>query len=254
MIELLDQKIPPSTFQSSLTALGFKNSIKLEEVCFSYSGDENFVVQDFSLEIPKGAHVGFIGATGIGKSTTIDIIMGLLSPTRGSILIDGVKINDENTKAWQSHISHVPQNIFLSDRSIEENIAFGVPIESIDHERVKLASDHAHISEMVEGLEFGYNTYIGENGVRLSGGQRQRLGIARALYKRSDVLFFDEATSSLDGETESKVMKSIIDLDGDLTVLIIAHRLTTLKNCDFIVEIRKDNSIAVLKYSDVHNL
>jgi len=252
VIELLDQKIPLSTFQSSIATLGFKESIKLEEVFFSYAADKKFVLKDFSLEIPKGAHVGFIGETGSGKSTTVDIIMGLLSPTHGSILVDGVKISDGNTKAWQSHISHVPQNIFLSDGTIEENIAFGVPMEFIDHKRVRLASEQAQISEMVDSLELGYDTYIGENGVRLSGGQRQRLGIARALYKRSDVLVFDEATSSLDSATESEVMKSIANLDGDLTVLIIAHRLTTLKKCDFIVEIKKNNSMSLLKYSDIH--
>jgi len=145
----------------------------------------------------------------------------------------------------------VPQNIFLSDGTIEENIALGVSKENIDHQKVKKAARQAQISKIVENLEFGYQSLVGESGVRLSGGQRQRIGIARALYKESDVLIFDEATSSLDNETESRVMKSIATLHEDLTILIIAHRLSTLKNCDFIVEIKENGIIKIIKYEDI---
>jgi ATP-binding cassette, subfamily B, bacterial PglK len=251
VIDLLDQNLPVSTSQSSLKAMDFEKSIKIEKVGFSYMDNKKWVLKDLNLEIPRGACVGFIGETGSGKSTLIDIIMGLITPTCGHIFIDNIEINESNTKSWQSHIAHVPQNIFLSDGTIEENIALGVSKENIDHQKVKKAARQAQISKIVENLEFGYQSLVGESGVRLSGGQRQRIGIARALYKESDVLIFDEATSSLDNETESRVMKSIATLHEDLTILIIAHRLSTLKNCDFIVEIKENGIIKIIKYEDI---
>jgi len=194
------------------------------------------------LTIKKGDRVGFVGPTGSGKSTLLDIVMGLLQPTDGAIQIDNQLITPDNQHLWQKHIGHVPQSIYLSDSSIEENIAFGVPKERIDFKRVKQAAEQAQIKDMIESLPQGYKTFVGEGGVRLSGGQRQRIGIARALYKRIDVIIFDEATSALDNETEEVVMNAIENLSKKLTILIIAHRLTTLKNCSYIVKL-KDGAI-----------
>jgi ABC-type multidrug transport system fused ATPase/permease subunit len=163
--------------------------------------------------------------------------MGLLQPTDGSLLIDNQKVTPSNHRAWQAHIAHVPQAIFLADSTIEENIAFGVPKDQIKIERVRLVAEQAQIAESIESWPLQYQTFVGERGIRLSGGQRQRIGIARALYKQADVIIFDEATSALDNETEQAVMQAIESLSKDLTLLIIAHRLTTLKNCTQIVEL-----------------
>ena len=163
--------------------------------------------------------------------------MGLLQPDDGNLEIDDVTITDENYRGWQTHIAHVPQTIFLADTSIAENIAFGSPLEQINYTRVQEAAQKAQISETIESWDGSYNTLVGERGVRLSGGQRQRIGIARALYKRADVIVFDEATSALDNETERAVMESIDTLDDQLTFIIVAHRLTSLKNCTQIVEL-----------------
>ena len=177
--------------------------------------------------------------------------MSLLTPTKGEIMIDGIAINQYNFRAWQKLIAHVPQNIYLSDSSIEENIAFGIPKEMIDYQQVIKAAKQAQISEMIDGWKNGYQTIVGEQGVRLSGGQRQRIGIARALYKKADILIFDEATSALDNETEKNIMNEIQDLDKELTILIIAHRLTTLQGCDRIVCLNKNNSISILSYPEL---
>jgi ATP-binding cassette subfamily B protein len=195
------------------------------------------VLKGIDLKIAKGSRVGFIGATGSGKSTLLDIVMGLLQPTNGSMEIDNKEVTSGNHRAWQEHIAHVPQAIFLADSSIEENIAFGIPKDQIDHDRVRQAAQQAQIAESIESWPEQYETFVGERGIRLSGGQRQRVGIARALYKRADVIIFDEATSALDNETENAVMNSIESLNKDVTLLIIAHRLTTLKNCNQIVEL-----------------
>ena len=162
--------------------------------------------------------------------------MGLLQPTLGSLEIDGVNVTEQNRRGWQKHIAHVPQDIFLADTNIAENIAFGVPVEKIDYARVYQAAQRAQIAQTIESWSNKYNTLIGERGVRLSGGQRQRIGIARALYKKADVIVFDEATSSLDNDTERTVMETIDSLGDQLTVIIVAHRLTTLKNCTQVVE------------------
>jgi len=174
--------------------------------------------------------------------------MALLTPTEGVLLIDKTAVTLQNARAWQAHISHVPQAIYLSDTSIAENIAFGVPAELIDLRRVKQAAQQAQIAQTIENWSKGYETPVGERGVRLSGGQRQRIGIARALYKRANVIIFDEATSALDSETEAAVMQAVDTLDRDITILIIAHRLTTLKNCDQIVELANGGIKAVGVY------
>jgi ATP-binding cassette subfamily B protein len=189
------------------------------------------------LTIPKGSRVGFIGPTGSGKSTLLDIIMGLLHPNEGSLNVDGVTITQQNHRAWQAHIAHVPQAIFLADTSIAENIAFGIPPDQIDFDRVREAAEKSQIAQIIETWERQYHTVVGERGVRLSGGQRQRIGIARALYKKADVIVLDEATSALDNDTERAVMHAVEGLSDELTVLIVAHRLTTLKNCTQVIEL-----------------
>jgi ATP-binding cassette subfamily B protein len=179
--------------------------------------------------------------------------MGLLQPTDGTLEIDGQPVMPTNNCAWQAHIAHVPQAIFLADSSIEENIAFGVPIDQIDPQRVRQAAQQAQIADSIESWPKQYQTFVGERGIRLSGGQRQRIGIARALYKRADVIIFDEATSALDNETEQAVMQAIEGLSKDLTLLIIAHRITTLKNCTQIVELGEGGIKRAGGYHDIVN-
>lgn len=179
--------------------------------------------------------------------------MGLLQPSGGTLLVDGTPITSSNNSAWQSHIAHVPQFIYLADSSILENIAFGVPKNQINFDRVKSAAEKAQIATTIESWPDQYQTYVGERGIRLSGGQRQRIGIARALYKQADVIIFDEATSSLDGETEQAVMQSIEGLSKELTLLIIAHRLTTLKSCNQIIKLGAGGIVSATSYKDVAN-
>ena len=236
-LDLLDQPLPDYVDQPPAKPIPFQNGITLKNLSFRYTAQSPFVVKNLDLSIPKGSSIGFIGITGSGKSTLLDIIMGLLSPTEGTLEIDAESIIASNNRAWQAHIAHVPQAIFLADSTIEENIAFGVTPNKIDHARVKQAAEQAQIADIIETWPKKYKTYVGERGIRLSGGQRQRIGIARALYKQADVIIFDEATSALDNETEQAVMQSIETLGQDLTILIIAHRLTTLKKCDQIVEL-----------------
>lgn len=238
-LELLDQELPDHAGQPDVKSLPFQQSIRLNQISFRYDQQTPLVLKQVDLVIPKGSRVGFIGTTGSGKSTLLDIIMGLLQPTEGAIEIDGQAITAEALRSWQKHIAHVPQAIYLADSSIEENIAFGLPRDQIDHVRVQKAARQAQIADIIETWPDKYKTFVGERGIRLSGGQRQRIGIARALYKRSDVIIFDEATSALDNETEQEVMQAIDGLAENITVLIIAHRLTTLKNCTQIVELRE---------------
>jgi ATP-binding cassette subfamily B protein len=237
VLKMLDQPLPSYADQSISTPIKFEKEILLKNLSFRYSNQTPWVLKDINLTLPKGSRIGFKGVTGSGKSTLLDIIMGLLEATDGNLLVDGQPITEENRRAWQMRIAHVPQNIYLSDSSIEENIAFGTPKEKIDHQRVKKAAKQAQISGLIEGWPEGYQTSVGEQGIRLSGGQRQRIGIARALYKQANVLIFDEATSALDNKTEEAVMKAIENLDRDLTILIIAHRLSTIKSCEKIVDL-----------------
>jgi ATP-binding cassette subfamily B protein len=237
-LDLLDQPLPNHADALTLSAIPFKHSITLNNLAFKYTANTPWVLQSgLNLSIPKGSRIGLIGSTGSGKSTLLDILMGLLQPTQGSMSIDGVNINNQNYRGWQAHIAHVPQAIFLSDSTVAENIAFGEPAEQIDYRRMIQAAQKAQISDTIESWTNKYNTAVGERGVRLSGGQRQRIGIARALYKRADVIVLDEATSALDDRTERAVMRSIENLGDDVTVIIVAHRLTTLKSCTQIVEL-----------------
>lgn len=217
--------------------VNFKEVIELRNINFRFTQNSPCILKDLNLKISKGARIGIIGETGCGKSTALDILMFLLRPQSGELLIDGVGINDSNYRSWQSQISHVPQTIFLSDASIKENIAFGVKLEDIDEDRVIKCAQVAKISKTIERMSEGYETEIGERGVRLSGGQRQRLGIARALYKKSSIIIFDEATSALDSETEKLVIDGIYALDNSITIIMVAHRLSTLRGCDFIYEV-----------------
>lgn len=236
-LNYLEQKLPDYALNQKPDPITFKKHIKLENVSFYYNSKGSEVLSNCNLILEKGKKYGFIGTTGCGKSTLLDIIMALLTPTGGNLLIDDTIINDENYRAWQGMIAHVPQAIYLSDASIAENIAFGIEKDKIDLFRVKEAAKKAQIDTTIEIFPDNYNTLVGERGVRLSGGQRQRIGIARALYKNAKVIIFDEATSALDNETELAVMKSIEILSNDLTILIVAHRLSTLKNCDKIFRI-----------------
>jgi len=251
VLSLLDQPFPIWINQLELQPLVFKKSIIYDNVSFRYSNSTHWVLDGIKLSIPKGARVGIIGSTGSGKSTAMDLLMGLLQPTEGQILVDGKPITLGNQRAWQHTVAHVPQNIFLSDSSIAENIAFGVSSEQIDLERVRNAARQAQISDFIENREEAYNTVVGERGVRLSGGQRQRIGIARALYRKASVLIFDEATSALDNKTEQAVMQTIEDLSKDLTLFIVAHRFTTLAKCSVIVELGGGKIIAQSTYDEL---
>ena len=254
VINLLDQPIPDHADLPPPTPNSFNDSIDLKDLSFRYSEDTPWVLKNINLNIPKGSVIGIVGTTGCGKSTLLDVVMGLLSPTSGELKVDNLLIDNENKRAWQTHISNVPQHIYLTDGTIEENIAFGIPREQIDHQRVEKAAKQAQIADLVETWENGYQTLVGERGMRLSGGQRQRVGVARAFYKKSDVLILDEATSALDDETESAVMEAIENIDDDVTVIIIAHRLTTLKSCDKIVKFEKNHSTQILTYEEVMSL
>jgi len=254
VLNLLDQPLPEYVNQPLSKPISFVKEIKLNNLNFRYTEDSPWVLKNVNLSLKKGSRIGFMGVTGSGKSTLLDIIMGLLPPTEGGLIIDNQIINTQNRRAWQAHIAHVPQNVFLSDSTIEENIAFGIEKDLIDHQRVKKVAQKAQIKQLIEQWKDGYQTFVGERGVRLSGGQRQRIGIARALYKQANVLIFDEATSALDNETENAVMEAIEGLDKELTILIIAHRLTTLKGCDKIVKLGEKNAINILSYKEVLKL
>ena len=250
-LELLEQPLPEYADQPPVRPLMFRKQIELKNLSFRYTEQTPLVLNNLNLEISKGSRTGFIGVTGSGKSTLLDVVMGLLQPTDGALEIDGQSITSANNRAWQAHIAHVPQAIYLSDSTIEENIAFGIPKGNIDHNRVKQAAQQAQIAHIIESWPKKYNTYVGERGIRLSGGQRQRIGIARALYKQADVIIFDEATSALDNDTEQAVMEAIESLGNELTILIIAHRLTTLKNCTQVVEIGEEGIKRIGTYTDI---
>lgn len=250
-LELLDQPLPQEALQPAPPALAFESEIHLRAVRFRYTDTGPWVLDGFDLVIPKGARIGLVGATGSGKSTAMDLLMGLLTPCEGEVLVDGGNIRGLRGRAWQQSIAHVPQNLYLADATVAENIAFGVRREHIDLARVKRAARQAQIAEFLEGLPAGYQTEVGERGVRLSGGQRQRIGIARALYKQANVLILDEATSALDNATECSVMDSLDGLDRRLTILLIAHRLTTVRRCDTIVELAHGRVVAQAPYEEL---
>jgi ATP-binding cassette subfamily B protein len=251
VLELLDQPLPEYAIKTVTEPLPFTKQIEIQNISFRYQEDGPWILKNFSLTIPKGIRIGFVGVTGSGKSTLLDIIMALLIPTDGFLSVDGRLIDQDSIRMWQANIAHVPQNIYLSDNTIAENIAFGIPLDKIDNDKVRFVAEQAQIAEHIEGLKMGYDTFVGERGIRLSGGQRQRIGIARALYKDAKVIIFDEATSALDNETEKAVMEAIDSLGKDLTILMIAHRISTVKNCDKIVELKSGEIVKVGKYEEL---
>lgn len=215
----------------------FEDSIDVKDVYFSYPNTENAVLENVSLSIKKNTSIALIGPSGAGKTTLVDIILGLLPPNKGKIMADGIDVYD-NLYSWHKLLGYIPQNIYLIDDTIRNNIIFGIPEADVDDEKIWQAIKDAQLYEFVNSLPKGINTIVGERGVRVSGGQRQRIGIARALYNNPQILILDEATSALDTDTETAVMEAIDKLKGNKTMIIIAHRLTTVRNCDYIYEIR----------------
>lgn len=237
-VERLEKSKPVETADVSLE---LKKEIQIRNLSFRYPDASENVLENISFTIPKNRSIAFIGPSGAGKTTLADIILGVLEPTTGQICVDGIDIQN-CMSAWHKNIGYIPQSIYLMDASIRENVAFGIPEEQIDETCLRRALEEAQLKEFVDSLPEGLDTVIGESGVRLSGGQRQRIGIARALYNDPDVLVLDEATSALDNETEKAVMDAIDRLAGNKTLIIIAHRLTTITNCDVIYEV-KDRQI-----------
>ncbi len=223
---------------------GFKNKISIIDVSYKYPNTDKNILSKINLEIEFGKSIGIVGPSGSGKSTLVDLILGLLSPTKGMILVDDQNIQN-NLREWQKNIGYVPQNIFLTDDSIKKNVAFGIPENEIDNNALWSALKSSQLNDYVLNLPDGVNTFVGERGVRLSGGQRQRIGIARALYHNPNVLVFDEATSALDSKTELDFMQAVDQLKGIKTLIIIAHRISTLSNCDKIISI-KDEAVIFL--------
>lgn len=252
VVALLDQAIPHEYSESAaIIPAHLQQGITLRNLSFRYQPGAPEVLRQINLDIPRGSRVGFIGKTGSGKSTVIDLIMGLLEPTSGRIEIDGQALTSANRRAWQSHIAHVPQSIYLADTTIAANIAFGSDPRDIDEKRVCEAARKAQLAEFIETLPAKYQTLVGERGVRLSGGQRQRIGLARALYKQADVLVLDEATSALDDSTERSVMQAIEMLGAEITVLMIAHRVSTLSRCDRIFELSNGTLLRSCTYQEL---
>jgi len=212
----------------------FNKKLIIDNVCFSYTGTEQLVLDCLNVEIEKNTTVGIVGVTGSGKTTLIDILLGLLSPNDGDVIVDGVKITEHNLKDWQKNVGYVPQSIYLMDDTIKQNIVFGIADDRINHRQLRKVIEMTNLDSFISTLPKKYETFIGERGVRLSGGQQQRIGIARALYHNPEVLVLDEATSSLDNITENAIMDAIHGLSHKKTIIMIAHRLSTIKKCDVI--------------------
>jgi ABC-type multidrug transport system fused ATPase/permease subunit len=257
VLRLMAQPLPSDASQVRPDPIVLKQGLRFEAVHFAYGPNRPQVLRGIDLEIRRGERIGIIGSTGSGKSTTLDLLMGLLQPTAGRILVDGQDLHavdhPDRLMAWRSAIAHVPQSIYLADSSIAENIAFGLPRDQIDLARVRDAAEQAQIDSFIESCPEGYDSFVGERGIRLSGGQRQRIGIARALYKQAKVLVFDEATSALDTATEEAVMDAVEGLSSELTVVMIAHRLSTVERCDHVALmeggriVRKDTPSVILQ-------
>jgi ATP-binding cassette, subfamily B, bacterial PglK len=250
-LEILNMPVSSFIFDHDVNPISFKKHIKLKNLSFRYGPQLPYILDDLSFKIDKGSTIGIIGETGSGKSTILDIFMGLLVSEKPSIFIDDIPINEENIRSWQKHITHVPQSIFLSDASIAENIAFGVKKSDIDYDLLQECCEKAQLSKTINMLKNGIYSLVGERGIMLSGGQRQRIGIARALYKKANVIIFDEATSALDNDTENSIMESIENLGNELTIIIVAHRLTTLKSCDQIIELSQGKINNIISYNEL---
>lgn len=222
--------------QEKVDEIYFQKDISVENLTFSYPKTNNPVLNKISLKIPKNMSVAFIGPSGAGKTTLADLILGVLEPQSGKIMVDGKDIQ-LGVDSWHKKLGYIPQSIYIMDDTLRNNVAFGIPEEDIDDVKVWKALEEAQMKEFVELLENGLDTNIGEGGMRLSGGQRQRIGIARVLYNDPQVIILDEATSALDTETESAVMEAIESFNGNKTMVIIAHRLSTVRNCDIVYKV-----------------
>lgn len=248
VLAMLNQPLPRQALQPASPPLPLREALRLERLHFRYGPEAPWVLGGIDLKIRRGERIGLIGSTGSGKSTLVDLLMGLLTPTEGRILVDEADLHDpvypERLAAWRAAIAHVPQSIFLVDSSIAENIAFGIPKEAIDLVRVREAAEQAQIAGFIESSPEGYDTFVGERGIRLSGGQRQRIGIARALYKQASVIVLDEATSALDTATEDAVLEALEGLSRQLTVVMIAHRLSTVARCDRVIHLEQGCIVA----------
>ena len=249
-LNVMNQKIEKPSLNNQQKSISFKKEIRLENIKFKYTNTENWILNDLSLIIPHGSMVGFVGTTGSGKSTLLDLLMALIKANEGKIFIDNVELTMNNNELWQEKVAHVPQFIYLQDTSIKENIAIGVHPSKIDFEKVKEAARKAGLEDFILSNSEEYDLIVGERGIRLSGGQRQRIGIARALYKNANLLVLDEATSSLDNNTELDVMNQISNLSEDLTIVIVAHRLSSLKNCSKIIKIENGTIASIGNYKD----
>jgi len=245
----LSLPVPPLS-AASANALPFRESLTLHNVVFRFPNAHAAALDGVTLTIPYGKSVGILGGSGAGKSTAVDILLGLLEPSSGKVMVDGVDIRTD-LRGWQNLVGYVPQSIYLCDDSLRENIAFGVPPERIDEEALKRAIKGAMLEEFVAALPNGAATVVGERGVRLSGGQRQRIGIARALYHDPRVLVLDEATSALDSGTESEVMAAVNALQGAKTIVIVAHRLSTLEHCDMLYRLEHGRLVQSGSFAEV---
>jgi ATP-binding cassette, subfamily B, bacterial PglK len=239
VFDLYDQEIPSNV--KKVKPISFNENIKFKNVSFRYNAESPLVLNKINLTISKGGKIGIIGKSGSGKSTFLDMVIGLMQPSQGGMYVDNLLIDGNSSRSWQRHISHVPQMVTLLDCSVAENIAFGVPLKDIDFNRVYKAAEKAHISNTIDSWESGYQTTVGEKGVRISGGQLQRIGLARAFYKGANVIVLDEATSALDDDTESQIINSLESFGEDLTIIIVAHRLSTLKHCSTVIEVENGN-------------
>jgi len=251
VLNLLDASIDVSNNNNNNSnQISYQNNISINDVSFKHKGEEIYILKNINLVIEKGTSLGIVGVTGSGKSTLMDLLMRLINPCEGIISVDNQNITEKFKKAWQRNIAHVPQDVFLIDATIMENIAFGVPKDQINIDRVKVAASRAEIASYIENEPLKYDAIVGEGGVKLSGGQKQRIGIARALYKNANVLFLDEATSALDSQTEKVVIKSLESTNNNLTLIMIAHRIGTLQYCDNIVKLDKGSIVFSGSYDE----
>ena len=250
VIDLLNQPLPKKKNPKKESSK-FNEAIVLENIGFSYDINSKPILDNLNIQLNKGMKIGLVGETGSGKSTFLDILMGLLIPTSGKIKIDNNPISENNLTKLHSLIAHVPQNIYLADASICENIAFGIDKNKIDIPLVERVADEALVKKFLDDQGSDLDSGVGERGIKLSGGQRQRIGIARALYKRSGLIIFDEATSSLDEQTETEIMDTIYNLDNELTIVLVAHRISTLKRCDEIYEMKNGSLKLIGTYDDL---
>lgn len=250
VLELLDQPMPKLN-DSDLERLNFKNEITLKNIDFSYLKNKQQILSNLNLTIKKGECIGVIGQTGSGKSTLLDLLMGLLNPTNGELLVDGTLISHKNIRAWQKNIAHIPQSIFLIDASVQKNIVFDYSDEKINKKKLEKATTKAKVAQFIRNKKDKLETIIGENGIKLSGGQRQRIGIARAIYKDSEIMIFDEATSALDSQTEAAIINSLELNKNNKTVIMVAHRLSSLKYCNKIIELKDGQITKIGSYNAV---